>query len=418
MLQRTPTLLSIARWGEILGISPISLQQVDVASQYTSASLCGQPTLQYAWQDNARTGREDIARAISTAESMLKNELGYAVLPEWVSQEFNPADQDWRPEIYPWNTQALRGFDRTVTLQEGMFIGGGQRAVAVISAAAAIVYTDLDNDGYDETATVTAATTVTDVNQIAVFFQAADTPLGTAADDDWEIRPISVSITGGVATIRFRRELAVKAALVTPLEPVAVDGTDNANFVTAVDVYQRYTDPTTSVRFEWLPTTGITGCGSGTCYACSYTVQTGCLISRDDRLSIVAMHPGTYADGAWTSTGWSACRAPDRIIAWYRAGYRDQGRARPYYDMDRRFEEAVTWLSVSLLERPVCGCNNVASLFESYRYDLAQNLSNEAGGMSWQVSPGDLDNPFGTRRGAVMAWKMIDRLSLGRAAVA
>lgn len=418
--QETPTLLSVARWGQILGINPLSLQQVDVASSYSSESLCGQPTLQYAWQDNQRTGREDIARAISTAEAMIKSELGYAVLPEWVSQEVTLHDQDWRPEIYPWNAQAVRGMPRTQTLGEGYFIGGGQRAVAVISASAAITYSDEDGDGYDETATVgPVATTVTDANQIAVYYRAADTPDGEAADDRWEIRPIRVSISGGAVTVTFRRELAVIASLMLPLEPQAVDGTVNANFLTHVSVYQRYTDPTTSVRFEWEPGGSWSSCSSATCVSCSYTVQTGCLLSHDDRNSIVRVAAATYdaATATWSSAGWTACRAPDRITAWYRAGYRDQSRARPYYEMDRRLEEAVAYLSVSLLERPVCGCTNVAGIFEAYRSDLALSLSNESGGSSWQISSSDLDNPFGTRRGAVAAWKMIDRLSLGRAAV-
>ncbi len=388
-----------------------------MASAYSSESLCGQPTLQFAWQNNSRMGREDIARAISTAEGLIKSELGYAVLPEWTSEEVNRDEQSWRPEVFPWPQQAVRGMARTVTLQNGFFIGGGQRAVAVISAGAAIVYTDEDGDGYSETATVTAATTVTDVNQIAVFYRSVDNPDG-AASEDWEIRPIKVSISGGIATIKFRRELAVIASLLLGLEPQPVDGTVNANFLTAVDVYQRYTDPTTSVRYEWRPTASSVGCSSGACTACAYSVQTGCLLSVDDRNAIVSYAPATYSAGAWTAAGWSSCRAPDRVVAWYRGGYRDQSRARPYYEMDRIFEEAVAMLSVSLLDRPVCGCTNVASAFEAYRYDVAQSLSNGSGSTSWQISRSDLDNPFGTRRGAVLAWKLIERRALGRAAIA
>lgn len=418
MYQSTPTLLPIATWGAILGISPLSLQQVSVSSAYTSVAICGQPTVQYGWGDNARTGREDIARAIATAEALLKEQLGFSVLPAWESEEVNVHDQDWHPEIYPWSGQAVRGMNRTQTLGSGYFLGGGQRNVTVISAGAAIVYTDADGDGYAERATVgPVATSVTDPNQIALFYRAADTPDGTAADDAWEIRPIKVSISGGAVTITFRRELAVKANLLTPLEPVAVDGTVAGNFLTLCDVYQRFTDPTTSVRFEWEPG-GWYGCscnGVSSCESCGYQVQLGCLLGHEDRNSIVRIAPATYADGAWSTAGWANNRAPDRTTAWYRAGFRDKSKTRSYYEMDHALAEAVTYLSCSLLERPICGCNNVASAMEQWRYDMAQSIGTDAGSTSWSVSPSDLDNPFGTRRGAVWAWKRIKRRAMGMA---
>lgn len=420
--QGTPTLLTIPRWGEILGIHPLHLEQVDVSSVITSEVLCGQPVMQFDWQNNARTSRERIATVISTAEEMIKEQLGYAVLPEWVSEEQDLHDQLWRPELFPWaGTQAIRGMQRTQTLHDGYVIGGGQRAVTAISAGAAIVYSDVDGDGYSETATVgPIATTVTDANQIALFYRAADTPDGTAANDEWEIRPIRVTISGGFVTIKFRRELAVIFSKLLPLEPAAVDGSDNANFLTACDVYQRYTDPTTSLRAEWEPGPWVGCCGTtdGTCAACALSVALGCIVVHDERNSIVRIQPGTYdaATSSWSGGTWSYCRAPDRITAWYRAGFRDKGRARPYYDMDRTFEQAVTYLATSMLERPLCGCDNVAELTGSYRWDLANNTSNGAGSDSWQMSPGQLDNPFGTRRGAVMAWNLIEPRLLGRLA--
>lgn len=407
-LQNTPTLLTVARWGEILGLHPLHLQQVDVASVQSSSAICGQPVMQYAWQNNDRTAREDVAVAIATAEAQLTDLLGYSPLPDWFAEETAPHDQNWRPEIFPWGSQPVRGMPRTQELRRGYFIGGGQRAVSVIDDSVAITYTDEDSDGYEETATVTAATTVTDVNQIALFYRAADTPDGTAADPDWEIRPIRVSISGGTATIRFRRELAVIASLLTPLEPEAVDGTNDANFLTHVDVYRRYTDPTTSVRFEWEPGGGWVG-GCGSCVGCAYTAQTGCLLSHDDRNSIVRIQAATYSadDAAWTAAGWSACRAPDRVTAWYRAGYRDGRRPRPYYDMDPLLERCVAYMAAALIERPMCGCNNVTSAMAMWRTDLAFTPVGDVGGGSFQLSAGDLSNPLGTRYGQVWAWRAL-----------
>ena len=98
MFQETPTLLTVARWGARLGMHPLHLQQVDVASTQTTTPMCGQPVLQYGWQNRGqRTSREDIATAIATAEEQLASFLGYSVLPDWVSEDVRLVDQDWRP---------------------------------------------------------------------------------------------------------------------------------------------------------------------------------------------------------------------------------------------------------------------------------------------------------------------------------
>lgn len=418
-MQETPTLLPVARWGARLGMHPLHLQQVDLASTQTTTPMCGQPVLQHAWQDRGqRTSREDIATAIATAEEQIASVLGYSVLPDWTSEDVRLVDQDWRPEIYPWHGSAVTGKPATVELRNGYFIGGGQRAVSVISAGAAVVYTDEDGDGYKETATAAVATSVTDLNQIAVFYRSADTPLGTAADPEWEVRPITVGITAGTATIRWRRELGVIANLLTELEPEAVDGAIDANFITAVDVYRRYTDPATSARYEWEG--GGCGCVCGSA-SCGYTVGTGCLLAHDERNSIASIQPATYdaATAAWTMASWAYCRRPDRAVTWYRAGYRDMRRPRPYYDMDPMLERCVAYMATALLERPVCGCDSVASQMAMWRQDLAMTPVGDVGGGSFQISQGDLANPFGTRYGQVWAWRVLsnsrDRV-LGRRA--
>jgi hypothetical protein len=213
-----------------------------------------------------------------------------------------------------------------------------------------------------------------------------------------------VTISGGFVTIVFKRELAVLPDLITALEPETVDGTVDANFLTAVDVYRRWTDPTNSVTFQWLnPTPGC--CGS--CVACSYGFQEGCLLAVNNRPSIVQFAPATYAEGAWTTAPYDVCRAPDRIVASYRAGYRDKTKARSYYEMHPMLERAVAFLAASLLSRPPCDCANVKDRIDRWRDDYAESISDSAGGQSWSVTSRKLDNPFGTTRGAVYAWDQL-----------
>ena len=371
--------------------------------------------MQYAWQAAGRIGREDIATAIATAEQMFRAFTGFSPLPDWYVNEYNLTDRLNQPELSPWATWSVGGRPRSVQLQNGYFIGGGQRTQSVISAGAAVVYTDPNGDGYPELATVgPIATTVTDVNQIAVYMAAADTHLAAGAAAA-EIRPITVTIAAGMVTITFRRELAVDPDLVTALEPQAVDGTVAGNFVTTVDVYQRYTDPSTSVMLGWLPFPTCGWCGDGTCSSCGESVDYGCLLQRDERRSIVTYTPGTYdaATLTWTPGSWQDWRSPDFVRAWYRAGWRDESQARPYYDMDPLWARAIAYLSVSLLDRPFCGCDSVSEIISRWQTDLALSQSNEAGSTSWSNADQTLSCPWGTRAGAVWAWNQVQDQAIG-----
>jgi hypothetical protein len=72
--------------------------------------------------------------------------------------------------------------------------------------------------------------------------------------------------------------------------------------------------------------------------------------------------------------------------------------------MDPQFEMAVVRLSITLLDRNVCSCNNVERFVEHWQEDLSR-LGRD---VSHQVSPKDLSNPFGPTRGAIAAWKAIN----------
>jgi len=56
------------------------------------------------------------------------------------------------------------------------------------------------------------------------------------------------------------------------------------------------------------------------------------------------------------------------------------------------------------LERPFCSCGNVIALAQKWQLDLA-----EQGETSHQLNADDLNNPFGTRRGAILAWNTVKR---------
>jgi hypothetical protein len=385
----TRTLLSLDRFAAVVGIHPLHFNQVHV-EEIADAHTCDMPLFQYSWQMADKTGREEIANAIADAETRLAAVLGFDVAPRWHADEPARVSRTGVPE-YSAAWRGLRGLPAVHT-QYGYVISGGQEAKSVVSAGAAVVYSDADGDTYKETATVTVATTVTDSEELAIYYP------GHAGDEAWRIRPITVSIAGGIATIKCRREQLVIEAQLETLAPAAVDGLNNALFLTTVDVYRVYNDPSMQVRFVWEGTDCDDGVGPGV-----VSTQDGVFVTRDPKLGIIAPETATWnaATGEFDAIGAACCiaRAPDRLRLWYRAGWRYRGSV---LRVDPMWERAVSYLALSTLDRPLCACQPLAAYMDKWRVDLAEHNP----GRSFSMSRRMLDNPLGTTRGEVTAWSL------------
>lgn len=407
----TVTWLSLDRWGQILQINPLHLN--GVASAAVSGEVCRDYWTQFAYQDAHKVSREDVAQAIHDAERMLANFTGYSLLPDWIVDERRQAARPPAPELYStgWN---VRGQHKSVAALQGYVWAGGQKAQTLISAGAAVTYSDEDGDGYKETATVTVATAVTPCEVHAYFPAAAIAPYGAnAGADEWEVRPIRAVQSGANVVITFRREQLPDPDLWMRLNAEAIDGDVDANFLTTVDVYRVWNDPQAQAQFLWeAPTCAL--CEGAGCAACQIAVQAGCLTVRDQRLGFITYQPAEWdaATGQFDPACWADLREPDRMRLWYYAGWRDESRPCPAVQMDPYWERAVAYLAVALLDRDLCGCNNVAHLARHWREDLARSGRDVA----FQTTPAQLDNPFGTTRGAIYAWNRANQegRTLGR----
>ena len=376
-------------------------------------TICGHPWKSYGWQESDQVGRTDVAFCIAEAERMIGDQVGYTLLPDWVADERGPTVQPGIPGLLNLTGRNLTGFRNTVQLQRAQFVSGGIEAKDLVSAGAAVVYTDQDGDGYDETATVTVNVPAsgdahtTDACDLAVYYP------GEAAADAWEVRPLrSAVITAGVATLVMYRQQLVLPDLLEALVPEAVDGDVNSNFLTTVDVYRHWNNPEQQVQFLWSPLPwaldSCGGCGSDDCAACTAYSQYGCLLGNNYRLGIVHYQPGTWdaATGGYTEVPYAVGRQPDRLRLWYYAGNQDTRQACPTLQMEGTWERAVAYLALSLLDRELCGCNNLENLALHYREDLALVDSTQTGSRSYNLGRSKLlDNPFGTTRGAVQAWQ-------------
>lgn len=407
----TVTLLSLDRLFKIIGLDPLS------ANQLTSAILpsvaCNTVVYQRNWDKPSQAGREEYALAIKQAEDDIAAYVGYWPLPTYTRDELQPtvrpADRTlvaagggfYGSGYAPWGGPAanVRWFPKSVTLRYGNYISGGVKAKIQIGRSANVVYSDPDGDGYKELATVQVNTTVTEPCEIHIYDP------GESGADSWEIRPITVTIAAGVATITFRREQAVDPALWERLDAGsqgAIDGDDDANFITEVDVYRVYLDPSTQVNLI-TEAVGCSLCGGSGCESCGWATSTGCITGRDKRLGIITYRPAVWNDVTLQFDGGGYCwREADRMELFYYSGYQWQDAACPTLQMDPFWERTIAMLAMSYLQGVVCDCTAVKTFFNWAQTDLALNDGNA--NLSYVTANRAMNCPWGTRQGAVQAF--------------
>lgn len=399
------TLLPIDRWAEIIGMDPRHFRQVNTTDN--RATTCSKVWKQYSWQESDSVGRFDVADAIQQAEKTIVQNLGYKLLPTWEVAERQRTPKPANPELLMHGNYDPRGFYLAVRANWGHFIEAGQEAKVIEpnGSAIAVTYTAEGADTYKETAKISFATTVTDENELAVFYP------GESGADEWEIRPLaSVVISAGIATIKMWRHQLVLPDLIETVNPASVDGdaSGDANFLDEVDVYRRYNNPATQVTLIWDPNVYNCGCNGGVacCPVCGQGTQTGCLMPKDYQAGYLMYRAATFDEdeAAFTAATLACGRNPDQLLMYYRAGLQDMSRDRPMVQMDPQWERAVAFYALALLDRDICDCAPIKGVSDKWREDLARQTSQ---GSSFQLSDSVLNNPLGTSRGAQFAWSMI-----------
>jgi hypothetical protein len=379
-------------------LNPLHFNQLN-STALAPNNVCGDVWFQYSWQHSDRVGREDIGMAIQAAEQEIAREVGFNLLPDWTKEERLNFTAPAQPGVYNISGVNPRGMLNSVELRRGHVIAGGVKTKTLIQAGAVIVRTDADVDGYAETCTVVVATTVTDANEIRVFYP------GKAGNDYWEIRPITVAISGGNATITFKAWQVSAANQMDAINADVLDAEAAGSYETTVDAYRVWNDPSTQVQFMWESNLG--DC-CGTCVACQFSTQAGCFHLREARLGLAVPSSAAWnsTDEAFDLAEWTACRAPDQVRFWYYSGWQNPGLDRPKVQMDPYWEYAVAYFAASKLDRPVCGCSNVQQFIEKWRRDSAFSSQEEGG---FTVTPELMANKLGTSMGAIYAYKQVHR---------
>lgn len=395
----TVTKLPIDSWAAIMGIHPMHFAGL-YSDTYMPDTTCGMTWMQYSWMNADRISREEIAQAIKDAEDDIEALLGYHLLPDWIVKERLPITRPAVRETFNMSGRNVRGQRISVQTNRGHILSGGVRTKTGIETVA-VVRSDTDGDGYAETVTATVSTSVEDADEIKVYH------LGFSGADDYEIRPIEVSIDtdADVATITFKSWQLIKPDLQENIKGVALDAEDATNYDTQIDVYRVYNDPSTQVQFLWENDLVYnTGCGS--CTACTLGTQYGCFHNRDARLGIIVPAPATWSasDQAFSVQNFSTCRGPDQVRLWYYSGYRDMRLSRPKSEMAKEWQYAVAYLAAARLQKPSCGCDNVTTFIEHWQE--MREFSSQATGTYFQT-PSQLTNPLGSTNGAKYAYEKI-----------
>lgn len=437
----TRTSLALDRFARIVGYSPILfsgvyINRVNTKLALQAASSCSDPVLQYTWQpgNGGQPGRDEIAGAIRQAEDLIEDIVHFPLLPRWeVDDDATPfrttpstSARSLLPyhalsPFYPLGTFYAEPYHLLLRARRFRVLYGGQEAWTLVQAAAAVVYTDQDGDGYAELATVQVNTTVVSPDEICLYYPVTG-PVDGPHSPSWEIRPIRVSVntTLQTATITFDRHQAVQATLIEALDAGGVDGMVDANFLATVDVYRHWNDPSKMAIVEWSPavynSASCVGCGGAGCIGCQIGAQTACITQINNHNGIVGIHSADWdaVNLQWTQTFPAWWRRPDRVRLWYRAGFQNKGLTRPTHDLAPELERVVALLGLSLLDRDWMACEPTRNLQAYWRTDLALRDFSPSRSQSFNVSRDLLDNPLGTTRAAMYAWQALKHLRVGQ----
>jgi hypothetical protein len=274
-----------------------------------------------------------------------------------------------------------------------------------------VSFLDADGDGLKENfATAGVATTETNPDNIAVYFSAADRL--DSVLDNWRILPVEVTISAaGNVTVTGKRWQIVRKILYEGAGKTAIDPTVDANFAVTLDIYVRKTNVTgiTNAKaqalliWETSPFPNWAGSPSGVAFPSTDPAAVAIGIARagirNSEMGIVNLGRAAYnADtGVWSAIDWGLCRPPDRALVRYYAGYPLQNG-----DMAKKIQIAVARLAAAELPHKICACDQSNRELHRWQFDLSRsNLPEEYA----FFSAADLENPLGTRRGHVYAWK-------------
>jgi hypothetical protein len=386
-LSRTETLLSLDEWASILGISQWEFNGCSAGLPQIAIRGCESVFFQHSWQHDFLS-REEIAHAINNAENQVAQLLGYYPSPKAIVNEQAQYPKSKRG-AYNQSPITTPRFDNVpVKVKWQKICSTGVYSETVLDATAAITYSTTND--VEDTFTVSVATTETNPDNILVFVPTASRFGDTTRSQRWQIRPVTVTISGGTATIRGHKAQCVIPSLLEAYEQANLDATNAANFLTTLEIVQRTIDTTTPITALWNPDR-INGSSA------SANLNDACWAGGYE-------HTRGYIRPNFTNCSTANGRGgPDSVIVDYVAGLpMVNGR------MEFHMAQIVTYLSIALLSSEACGCERSNRIIRHWRKFPSDGDPDSRGLTQDEINA----NPFkNARTGARYAWGEILQLT-------
>lgn len=405
------TLLSLARYSQIMGIDPYNFFGGNVNS-LKNVSDCNDVYYQFRYQDGERISREQLLYNIRQAEEDLIAIIGYLPAPYWIASERQPYPQLYLKEYKGVTGYNASGFGmKSVQANLGYVISGGIRATSQIAANDIVRGSDIDTtgDGFTDTAVFTVTVDFTSICELQAYFKeysavdAANTrtdPQSEGADPYWQIRDIRISFDENVtATVYIPKYQLFKPQLQRQIDAGVIDADAVGSYVDTIEFYRIYNDPSSQVIFLFGNEAVCNETG------CTWDTQTGCMRVKNARNGVVTVQPGTYAAATQTYSQdvFSHGIEPDWTQLNYYAGLQERSTFNRSCDqLSHWWAETIAMIATARLPEPLCGCLNVRQIAEDWRSDTAKNTEART-----YITAGDIDNPLGTRLGEVLAWRRL-----------
>lgn len=348
MPERTPTLLSIQEWADFIGLNPFYTYQIGQNIPDNTSHDCDYVFFEYPYMQSNHLSREDVRLAIENAEKLFADIAGYWPAPKYIVGESGEYPRYYhREQTNRYRTP--QGTHKSIALKYGYVQSMGLETLTEQPQVITITLSDSDNDGVDDkfsfTATVPGGTLA---SQIAVFNTASDRNDEPLAE--YEIKPISISISGTTATISGGIWLLVKPDLQNRLDPSSLDALDTSIYVTDLDVYTRTTDTDNQGSLRFYP-----HCADHE--DCGYEDVTVCFFPRNKELGLVS--PQMEMCYHW----YGLYGEPYEYSANYYAGLArlDTGK------MSRKASQIIAKLATALIPNRSCGCARADQRLAYYR---------------------------------------------------
>jgi hypothetical protein len=319
----------------------------------------------------SQSGRDEVWNAILLAEDQFRNYAGYFVAPSYACDEWSFRYGDHRGHI------RLRNAKIKALGKEALTLLGTVSVSPVDSSGNPLDITDENGDGLLDTTTIRIPVqSGVSADEISVYFRESDWVNGTTRCRN-EIRPIRVKETAGQWVITFSSWMMVKPKLHTGLPQRPLDPENLSIYATSVDVYRRWTDPSTAIVAQRKNR-----------YQCRCGQTEDCYVCENAEACIVNAERGMI-EIKWS--GAECCHlCTERLCINYLSG--DCGN-----------ESLIARLAAAYLGRDVCCGGN-----PEIKYWMADYIAtDDRGKVVTSLSDYEKSNQFGTRRGQVDAFRYL-----------